>query len=113
MSLDPEGLVSPRPTCCPLIVLTAVFAVFATTSAAAPFELRDGDRVVFVGGSFIERMQQHGYLETLLTTVHRDRNITFRNLGWSGDNAVEIPQFDPLIEKQEKRIQALLRELAG
>lgn len=51
-----------------------------------PFELRDGDRVVFVGGTFIERDQVYGYLETMLTAYWPDRNIVFRNLGWSGDN---------------------------
>jgi hypothetical protein len=51
----------------------------------APFELRDGDRVVLLGGTFIERDQEYGYLETLLTSRFPDRTITFRNLGWSGD----------------------------
>ncbi len=51
----------------------------------APFELKDGDRVVLLGGTFIEREQEYGYLETLLTSRFPDRNITFRNLGWSGD----------------------------
>ncbi len=47
--------------------------------------LRDGDRVVWLGGTFIERMQVDGYLETLLTCRLPDRQVTFRNLGWSGD----------------------------
>jgi lysophospholipase L1-like esterase len=52
---------------------------------AQQFELRDGDRVVFVGGTLIEREQEHGYIETALTSRWPDRSITFRNLGWSGD----------------------------
>lgn len=51
-----------------------------------PLDLRDGERVAFLGGTFIERMQQHGYLETLLSAAFPDRDIVFRNLGWSGDN---------------------------
>jgi lysophospholipase L1-like esterase len=51
----------------------------------APFELRDGDRVAFVGNTFFEREQAHSYLETLLATHWPDRNVTFRNLAWSGD----------------------------
>lgn len=51
-----------------------------------PLELRDGERVTLVGGTFIERMQTYGYLETLLTAAHPERDIMFRNLGWSGDN---------------------------
>jgi hypothetical protein len=48
-------------------------------------ELRDRDRVVFVGDGFFERELPHSYLETMLTIRWPDRNITFRNLGWNGD----------------------------
>lgn len=61
----------------------------ALPSAAAPpsdkFELRDGDRVALLGNTFFEREQSHSYLETLLVTRHPDRNVTFRNISWSGD----------------------------
>jgi lysophospholipase L1-like esterase len=57
----------------------------ASASAAEPFELKDGDRVVFLGNTFIERDQEYGHLETLLNARYPDRNVTFRNLGWSGD----------------------------
>jgi hypothetical protein len=48
--------------------------------------LQPGDRVVLLGGTFIERMQTHGYLETELASQLAHLNLTFRNLGWSGDN---------------------------
>ena len=54
-------------------------------SAAEPFELKDGDRVVLIGNTLIEREQRYGYWETALTSRWPDRNVTFRNLGWSGD----------------------------
>ena len=62
-------------------------ALFGSVCPAqsASLDLRDGDRVVLVGGTFIERMQQYGYLETLLTVAHPDKRLRFRNLGWSGD----------------------------
>jgi lysophospholipase L1-like esterase len=50
------------------------------------FSLADGDRVVLLGSTFIERDQAHGYLETALAGRFRDAGIEFRNLGWSGDN---------------------------
>src|SRR5881275_2473054 len=53
--------------------------------AAEPFELKDGDRVVVVGNTLIEREQRYGYWEAALTAAWPDRNVTFRNLGWSGD----------------------------
>src|SRR5580692_5706970 len=60
---------------------------FATSSltAAEPFTLKDGDRVVFVGNTLIEREQRYGYWETAFTSRYPDKNVTFRNLGWSGD----------------------------
>ena len=41
--------------------------------------------IAWVGGAFVERDQMYGYLETLLTTSLPQKNVTFRNLGWSGD----------------------------
>lgn len=57
----------------------------APSTRPAPFELKDGDRVVFVGGTFFEREGQLGYIETALTSRFPDRNVTFRNLGYAGD----------------------------
>ena len=55
-----------------------------------PSEAAQGDRIVLIGGTMIERDQRFGYLETRLSRWHPDRPITFRNLGWSGDT-VEGP----------------------
>jgi lysophospholipase L1-like esterase len=49
-------------------------------------ELKSGDRVVLLGGTFFERMQAYGFGEAALATGFADRDITVRNLGWSGDN---------------------------
>ena len=72
-----------------LLLLTASFAVAEPTVTRnrekGLFEFRDGDRVVFLGSAFIERLQNTGYLETMLTAAIPSKNITFRNLGWSGD----------------------------
>jgi lysophospholipase L1-like esterase len=67
-----------------------LLGLLSTSDAAPPFELVDGDRVVLIGGTLIERDQSHGYLETRLTRRYPNRSITFRNLGWSGDT-VEGP----------------------
>lgn len=50
-----------------------------------PFVFADGDRVVFLGGTLIEREQKYGYWELALTLKNKDKNVVFRNLGWSGD----------------------------
>src|SRR6185436_4242480 len=49
------------------------------------FELRNGDRVVFLGDTLMEREQYYGWIEVMLTTRFPNRNVTFRNLGWSAD----------------------------
>lgn len=49
------------------------------------FQFRDGERVVLLGGAFVERLQTHGYLEAAITAGLADKQLTFRNLGWSGD----------------------------
>ena len=48
--------------------------------------MKDGDRVVLVGGTLIERERRYGYWEVALPAAYPDKNITFRNLGWSGDD---------------------------
>ncbi len=50
-----------------------------------PWDLQDGDRIVFLGDAYLEREGNYGYLETLLTTAYPQKNLTFRNLAWSGD----------------------------
>jgi hypothetical protein len=71
------------------LVLMAVFvwsSFFASAvSGAEPFEFADGDRVVLIGNTLIEREQRYGYWETAITAHNPKLNITFRNLGWSGD----------------------------
>ncbi|GAB4012624.1 hypothetical protein GCM10028808_29270 [Spirosoma migulaei] len=61
-----------------------------TESTNAPFELKNGDRVVFLGNSLFENDFQYGYLELALTTRWPDRDVTYRNLGWTGDNVYGI-----------------------
>lgn len=68
-----------------LVGLLAMTLASATQAAAAAFELKEGDRVLFIGDTFIEREVDYGYLETHLTAAFPDRNVTFRNLGWAGD----------------------------
>lgn len=50
-----------------------------------PFELLNGDRVLFLGGSFFERALEYGHLETALALRFPDQDISFRNIGWDGD----------------------------
>ena len=52
------------------------------------FEFKDGDRIVWLGGTFVEREQRYGHWETALLAANADKNIRVRNLGWSGDTVL-------------------------
>jgi lysophospholipase L1-like esterase len=66
-------------------LLAAALTAPAADAPAKPFEFKDGDRVVWLGNTLVEREQRYGYWETLLLAANADKNITVRNLGWSGD----------------------------
>ncbi len=70
------------------MLATALLAAMLSPAADPPkdpFEFADGDRVVFLGGTLIEREQKYGYWELALTLKNKDKSVSFRNLGWSGD----------------------------
>lgn len=68
--------------CCLLFI---VWTLGPERSYSQLGQLLDGDRVVFVGDGFIERAQRFGYIEAALTSRWPERQISFRNIGWSGD----------------------------
>jgi lysophospholipase L1-like esterase len=72
-------------SCHPCLVVGSAVFLASCQAHAGEFQLKDGDRVIFLGNTLIEREQRTGYWETMLTSRYPDKNITFRNLGWSGD----------------------------
>ncbi|RMF38730.1 MAG: sorbosone dehydrogenase [Planctomycetota bacterium] len=66
-----------------LIVLSGSLA--AAQPAASQLQLRDGDRVVWIGDGLIEQEQYCGWWEVMLASAYPDADVTFRNLGWSAD----------------------------
>jgi hypothetical protein len=64
----------------------------AAQEGAAPFRIERGDRIVFVGNTFAERLQLFPHFEALLTTLQPDDSLTFRNLGWSADEVTLQPR---------------------
>ncbi|CAN5593501.1 hypothetical protein BH10PLA2_BH10PLA2_28950 [soil metagenome] len=66
-------------------LLLCCSGLISNTDAGSTLQLQDGDRIVLVGGTLIEREQKYGYWETALTLAYPDLNLHFRNLGWSGD----------------------------
>ncbi len=63
----------------------ALLAIAQPAEKPRPFEFKDGDRIVWIGNTLVEREQRYGYWETALLAANADKRITLRNLGWSGD----------------------------
>ena len=68
-----------------MIRLILFLGCTVAATAAPRFEFRDGDRVALLGDAFIEREQYEGWIELAATADFPDRQVSFRNLGWSGD----------------------------
>src|SRR5262249_54968431 len=82
--VDPTPEISMKTLC--LFLLGALGSVPARP--AEPFAFKDGDRVVLIGSTLIEREQRAGYWETMLTARHPKLNLMARNLGWSPDTVL-------------------------
>ncbi|HEX4130109.1 MAG TPA: PVC-type heme-binding CxxCH protein [Pirellulales bacterium] len=68
------------------IVLSLLVALLPTQPAhAAGFELKKGDHVCIIGNTLADRMQHHGWLETLLQARFPQHELVVRNLGFPGD----------------------------
>ncbi|HEY2840211.1 MAG TPA: PVC-type heme-binding CxxCH protein, partial [Pirellulales bacterium] len=64
----------------------ALLAMATIAQAEEPkLSLKDGDRIVIVGNTLAERMQQYGNLETLIYSRFPMLNLVVRDLGWSAD----------------------------
>lgn len=49
------------------------------------FEFKDGDRLLLIGNTVIEREQRYGTFEPRLALALGDLKVSVRNLAWSGD----------------------------
>ncbi len=68
-----------------LSAVLAALTLAAPPDPPKPFEFKDGDRIVWLGNTPVEREQRYGYWETALIAANADKKLTVRNLGWSGD----------------------------
>ena len=94
-----------------LVGLVSLLSPLATRgSEPLQFQFHDGDRIVLVGDTLIERDQRYGYLETMLTALNPDKNLTFRNLGWSGDTVAGLSRagFEPPAAGYKQLVEQVL-----
>ncbi len=52
------------------------------------FHLNAGDKIAFVGNALADRMQFHGWLETMLHEKYPTQHLVVRNLAFAGDEIV-------------------------
>ncbi len=90
--------------------LVGLVATVAVRGDEPRFELKNRDRVVLVGDTLVERDQRYGYLETMLTLLNPEKDLTFRNLGWSGDTVAGLSRagFDPPEAGYKQLVQQVL-----
>ena len=66
--------------------LSIALLLFSFSNAnAQPFPFQKGDHVSILGNTLAERMQHHGWMETLIHSRLPGHELSFRNLGFSGD----------------------------
>lgn len=75
------------------------------------FQFQKNDRILLLGNTLIERAQLYGYLETALTITHPELNLSFRNLGWSGDTV--WAESRGIFEAPEKGYAKMLEQIKG
>ncbi len=69
-----------------LLPLVFVFLLTSSSLAAEPaLQLRKGDHISYIGNTLADRMQHSAWLETYIHALYPELNLTFRNLGYSGD----------------------------
>src|SRR5579884_124384 len=96
----------------PLVIAFLALFSFSAKAARQPYELKSGDRVLLVGDALMERAQSYGYFEESLTVQFPDRNIQFRNIGWSGDTPEGISRASFDWDKPGKGFEQLTNQIA-
>ncbi len=94
----PPAIENPRPSQISIAMKSIILLLaFVTAAFAAPFEIKEGDRVLLLGDTLLEREGTFGYLETRMQEQFPDRHFTVRNLAYSADNPLgwSRASFDP------------------
>src|SRR5580765_3843218 len=68
-----------------LSFLCASLALCAFSANAENLALKPGDHICLIGNALPDRMQHHGWLETLIYAKFPSLDLVFRNLSASGD----------------------------
>jgi putative heme-binding domain-containing protein len=64
----------------------------STSGAAEPFAVQPNDVIVIYGNGLADRMQHDPWVETVLQSKWKGRNVRFRNMSFSGDMVNRRPR---------------------
>ena len=90
-------------------IFCVVFLCYGSLTLGQSPLLKPNDRVAIVGGTFAERMQSSGSFEAELQCRRPEWKLSFRNLGWSGDDVHGIAR--KRFDGPEDGFQRLLRDV--
>ncbi len=62
------------------------------SSQGQSLQLTKGDHIAIIGNTLADRMQHDGWLETYIQALHPELELTFRNLGFAGDEISKRPR---------------------
>jgi putative heme-binding domain-containing protein len=66
-------------------IIALACLLIVTSVHAGALDLRPGDHICLIGNGLADRMQHHGWLETLIQSRFPEHHLVFRNLGFNGD----------------------------
>ncbi len=69
-----------------LLVIGILPSACTSNSSLESLDFKQNEKVVFLGNAFFENTIANGEIETTFSLCFPKKNITFRNIGWSGDN---------------------------
>ena len=69
-----------------LLVIGILLSACTSNSSQESINFKQNEKVVFLGNAFFENAIANGEIETTISLSFPNKNITFRNIGWSGDN---------------------------
>src|SRR5438093_5483818 len=72
-----------------MALILALMAVAQAGGNSVLPKFEKGDHVCLMGNTLAERMQHHGWLETLIQSRLPGYELRFRNLGFSGDELTQ------------------------
>ena len=75
-----------------LFSFLSVVLTLQTARAAEPFEFKQNEVVAIYGNGLADRMQHDPWVETVLQSHLKGRNVSFRNMSFSGDMVNQKPR---------------------